>query len=721
VINFVSLNCSIVAISILCLTPFYSPAQTNDAAAQNFMAVKDRLILLPPGTVRPGGRLEQEMMEDDHGWVRTANQMSLDGRWMQTISGGADVYAQGDKEAFDYPLVNRKGRFGSPAGAGEYHIHWLDIVCRLGWAGNIEADRHLGTECVDEILAHLNSDGYVGIFPADQEFKGGQAQVYDCLFETFTYGEMTSALLYYYKCTGDERVLKECLKAADLFCSQVGPESQTKRTVLPPPEACTTTICDALADLYRLTGNKKYLDTAESSLNQNMTAEGRDKSLRDPQTLLGQHTAGWGITACSIAEVYRASGSTVLLDYLHDYQKKLQPHMQPTGAPSGHWEGLAGTGPYVNTETCDTFWQFLWCVRMLGITGKTEYADMAEKAYLNALPGARSKDGRVIAYFFAPNQLIAARRANKTEYPARLYIECCQANAPRLMPMLAERLVMATPEGGFAIPFFASSVSKVTTKNGRAVTFTQETQYPFDETVNIRVQTDGAKVAFPLLLRIPGWCDGAKTRINSKGLSGKYQAGSWARLEGKWKSGDTVELTLPMEVKTGFWKEKAVFVERGPLLYCLPVKGQKQSTDNWGSFEETADGDSPWNYALVFDKENPRSSFKVIKLRQPPGEHAWESSPIALEVDAVRMPAWKFSPGNEPFKPVDDSVPAPPQGFVNLYGLIDQPTSPAVPNQPFQVTGPMEKVRLIPFGFTTLRMTYLPFILEPKEKAHFGN
>jgi DUF1680 family protein len=480
-----------------------------------------------------------------------------------------------------------------------------------------------------------------------------------------------------------------------------------------------TPICDALAQLYGYTGDKTYLDTAESSLTALLAQEAMDKSLREDKVLTG-HAATWGIVACSIAEVYRASGSKVLFDYLNDYQTKLQPNMQPTGAPSGHWEDLAGNGPYVNTETCDTFWQFLWCVRMLEITGKVEYADMAEKAFLNALPGARSKDGSVIAYFFAPNELIAARRANKTEYPARLYIECCQANAPRITPMLAERVVMATPEGGFAIPFFAPSVSKVTAKNGRVVTISLETQYPFDENVNIRMKTDGAKVAFPLLLRIPGWCNGAKIRINSRNISGKYEAGSWARLERKWKSGDKVELTLPMEVKTGFWKDRGVFVERGPLLYCLPVKGQKRSMDKWGSFEETAESDSSWNYALVFDKENSQASFKVIKSGEHPGAHAWESSPITLEVDAVKIPSWKFSPGNEPFKPLDDSVPAEPDRFKPYYGLIDQPLSPSLPRQPLPAVGPVEKVRLVPFGFTILRMTYLPFIFETEHKTRFA-
>ncbi len=702
---------SIIAITFLFLAPFNSPGQTKPPVRRDFRAVKDKLILLPPGTVRPGGRLEQQLMEDDKGWVHIANQMSLEGKWMQSISGGADVYAQGDKERFDYPLVNRRGRFGSPAGAGEYHIHWLDIVCRLGWAGNIAHDRGLGAECVNEILDHLNSDGYVGIFPPEEEFKGGSAKVYDSVFETFTYGEMLSALLYYYKCTGDERVLTACVKAADLFCRQVGPNSESKRTVLPGPQACTTTICDPLADLYDRTGNKIYLDTAESSLNELMVREGRDKSLREDK-VLSSHAAAWGIVACSMAEVYRANSNPVLLEYLKDYQKKLQPNMQPTGAPSGHWEALAGNGPYVNTETCDTFWQFLWCIRMLEITGKVEYADMAERAYLNALPGARGKDGEVVAYFSAPNQLVASRPACKTEYPARIYIECCQANAPRLMPMLVERLVMATPDGGFAIPFFAPSSSKVTSKNGHELTITQETGYPFDETINIRLQTDGGKVAFPLLLRIPEWCHGAAIRVNSKANAVKYPAGSWARLERKWSSGDIVELTLPMEVKIDFWKEKAVCVERGPLLYCLPVEGRKRSMDKWGSFEEQAGANSCWNYAIMFDKKNPDSSFTVQKIGQQLGGHAWDSSPIALEVDAERIPSWKFLPGSEPSKLADDSVPAPPDGFKDLYGMIEQPTSPALPRYPLPASGSIEKIRLIPYGFTTLRMTYLPFIFS---------
>ncbi|WEO99417.1 beta-L-arabinofuranosidase domain-containing protein [Streptomyces sp. FXJ1.172] len=47
-------------------------------------------------------------------------------------------------------------------------------------------------------------------------------------------------------------------------------------------------------------------------------------------------------------------------------------------------------------------------------------------------------------------------------------------------------------------------------------------------------------------VRIPAWADGAGVKLNGRTLSDRPAAGSWWRLERDWRTGDQVEVSLPM-------------------------------------------------------------------------------------------------------------------------------------------------------------------------------
>jgi hypothetical protein len=284
-----------------------------------------------------------------------------------------------------------------------------------------------------------------------------------------------------------------------------------------------------------------------------------------------------------------------------------------------------------------------------------------------------------------PNELIA-KKAYRTHYPARLYIECCQSNAPRTLPILVEHMVLATPDDGLAVAFYGSSEVKTRRKGGGEVILTQETAYPFEEEIRIAVQANPV-ARFPLLLRIPGWCQGAQILINGKEAPGELRSGGWARLERKWGTKDTVTLRLSMSLRVEFWNQQAVSVKRGPLLYTLPVRGDRKVYDKWGSFEEVVSADATWNYALTLNEKNPESAFRFVKQETPAGGHVWDHSPVALEVEGRRVADWTF---------VDDER--------------SKASGPWLPERPFSVAQTSERLRLVPYGFTTLRMTYLPYV-----------
>ena len=105
----------------------------------------------------------------------------------------------------------------------------------------------------------------------------------------------------------------------------------------------------------------------------------------------------------------------------------------------------------------------------------------------------------------------------------------------------------------------------------------EKTEYPFRETVEF-ILTLNRPARVPFRFRVPGWCRNARLAVNGKTVPGKLKAGSYFTVSRIWKTKDTIRLTLPMEVKVAevndraFSGKRPLAVERGPLLFCLPIR-----------------------------------------------------------------------------------------------------------------------------------------------------
>jgi hypothetical protein len=256
--------------------------------------------------------------------------------------------------------------------------------------------------------------------------------------------------------------------------------------------------------------------------------------------------------------------------------------------------------------------------------------------------------------------------------------------------------------------------------DGLQVSLKQQTHYPFEETVHITVDPIFA-ARFPVRLRIPGWCGNAQVNVNGIALDKSCPAGTWVTVERNWQAGDSIDITFPMDIKVDFcdvstdvrywipddekagtWAKAAV-VRRGPLLYSLPVPAAVRTPlptmgTQRGGFEEMAAVNGTWNYALQLNADDPATSFEVITLPVEPDAAVWQQSSVALEVDAKRIPAWTCTEGDLIGK--EDSPRLPERRWV----------APSLPPEGFTVSDTTEKIRLVPYGFTILRMTYLPYV-----------
>ena len=282
------------------------------------------------------------------------------------------------------------------------------------------------------------------------------------------------------------------------------------------------------------------------------------------------------------------------------------------------------TDPRQGFETCGIV-EFMHSFEMLTkISGNPLWADRCEDIAVNSLPAALTPDLKGLHYLTCANQVQLDKENKAPEIqndgtmfsysPFERY-RCCQHNVSHGWPYYAEELWLATPDRGLCASLYAASEVSAKVGEGTSVKVSEETDYPFGDTVTLKISA-AQPVKFPLYLRIPRWCADASVKINGKSVRCAPKPLAYVVLEREWKDGDTVSLRLPMEVRVQTWEknQNAVSVSYGVLTFSLKIGERWQrcgGTDAWPESEVFPT--TPWNYGLVLDDKNPAKSFKVVK------------------------------------------------------------------------------------------------------------
>ena len=376
------------------------------------------------------------------------------------------------------------------------------------------------------------------------------------------------------------------------------------------------------------------------------------------------------------------------------------------GLPTGLWAGdeLTQFGePTRGSEFCTAVEMMYSLEGMLRVTGDLRWAEQLERIAYNALPTQATDVCDARQYFQQTNQVACTRgvRNFSTEHDGTDVIfsllggyPCCTCNWHQGWPKLVQNLWYASRDGGLAALVYApSSVSTVL--DGKEVVLTEETSYPFDGTVTVRVHFPRKHrkramptATFPLHFRIPEWTDGA-TVTTREGVS-HPAAGQTISIERTWHDGDTVVLQFPMKVTTSRWYSYGTVVERGPLVYALKMKEnwtrmtfEGREAEQYGPWYYEVTSDSPWNYGFLVHDLNQPNAF-TVEERPLSEAYPWnpENAPISIRAKAVTLRDWKLE-----------------RGSAGAIQYFSQSRS--------DVEGPAE-IELIPYGCTTLRICEFP-------------
>ncbi|MDO9340835.1 MAG: glycoside hydrolase family 127 protein [Bacteroidales bacterium] len=383
-------------------------------------------------------------------------------------------------------------------------------------------------------------------------------------------------------------------------------------------------------------------------------------------------------------------------------------HGQAGGRFSGD-EHLSGKSPDRGTELCSVV-EFMFSLEELyAILGDNRLADRLELLTYNALPGTTTPDMWSHQYDQQSNQVLVSgiKRDWSTNgdysniYGLMPNFACCLANMHQSWPKFVESMWMATNDNGLALVSYGPSVVRARVGKGKETTITEETDYPFNGTVNLTISTEKA-VRFPIDLRIPGWADSVTIRF--KGKTVKVKGGSNYKINEKWKNGDQITVEIPMEIRVEKRFNNSLSVLRGPLYFSLRIdkeyKSVKINYDNFGykgSIDWEINPKSAWNYGLLIDKENIMSGLKVTE--NPIGKY-----PFSDKGDMI----WSSDSGKYTPSTQDAPVVITARGIKIPEWMMKNNSADIPPLSPVKSEGDPEIITLVPYGCARLRITEFP-------------
>ncbi len=454
---------------------------------------------------------------------------------------------------------------------------------------------HYMDSVLDIVAAAQEPDGYLYTARTmnpkhPHEWAGSKRweKVEELSHEFYNLGHMVEGAIAHYQATGSRKFLDIAIRYADCVCREIGDgEGQVVR--VPGHQIAEM----ALAKLYLVTGDQKYLDQAKFFLDKRGYTSRKDEYSQAHKPVIEQDEAvGHAVRAAymyaGMADVAALTGDT---SYVHAidriWDNIVSKKLYITGGIGATNQGEAFGKNYelpnmsAYCETCAAIGNVYVNYRLFLLHGDAKYYDVLERTLYNGLISGVSLDG---GGFFYPNPLESMGQHQRQPW---FGCACCPSNICRFIPSLPG-YVYAVKDNQVYVNLFMGNEAELKV-GGKKVILHQETRYPWDGHVTLTVDKNAAGT-FAMKIRIPGWVrnqvvpsdlytysdgkrPGYSVKVNGEAVTSALEQGYFT-IERKWKKGDRVELQLDMEVRTVKANGKVeadrgrMAVERGPIVYC---------------------------------------------------------------------------------------------------------------------------------------------------------
>ncbi len=467
--------------------------------------------------------------------------------------------------------------------SGEHEGYWQDAKVRMAFLSQNEKYMQEAKVWMEELLEHIDETGYIGIY-ADCAGVGCRFNHLKGNGELWATSRMLMATLAYYEFSGDKKFLEASEKAARLIMEKYNDENYFEVNSRGGGVSHGVGFFENLEWLYRITGDKEYLEFAVKLYKDFNAGNVRDDDLKTHKLLNekelfdkhGAHIAEGFFIPEFIATLtddkrYDSAANNAL--------EKLQKHLTPSGAMRcDEWiKGRKGTADE-RYEYCGITELVSPLNKMISFTGDIQLADRIEKMTFNAGQGARFPILKAVSYLTKDNRIKIKHReiAKRESYDAAHFAAaCCALNAGRLMPYFAEGMWMKNPEENQILAMLYGPSVLNTQINNTDVEIKEQTNYPFEDQITFEVNPQQPKT-FSLVLRKPFNCQDIEWQLPDNAKIEEMR--DRLIITHKWIKGDEVKVKFNFKIReieqpaSKTVKDKGVYIQRGPLVYALPFE-----------------------------------------------------------------------------------------------------------------------------------------------------
>ncbi len=473
------------------------------------------------------------------------------------------------KEAGLKPKAENYGGWEARGLAGHSLGHYLSACARMYQVTGDKTFR----ERVDTIVSELaecqkaNGNGYVEAIPngkklfaeiANGDVRSGGFDLNGGWVPWYNLHKLFAGLIDAYRYAGSSPALEVATNLADWTDETTRnlTEAQWQRML-----ACEHGgMNEALADLYALTGRTNYLALSRKFYHQAIL----DPLAAKRDELAGKHANTQIPKIIGAARIYELTGESRFADIsAFFWQTVTRNHSYVTGGNSlGEHFGQPGKlddrlGPQT-TETCNTYNMLKLTRHLFERDPQAAYADYYERAVWNHILASQNPADGMVCYF------LSLQPGGKKEFLKALDFTCCNGTGMENHASYGDNIYFHGQDELWVNLFIASELNWA----DQGLRLTQATDFP--NTGKTRLMLSCARpLQLALHVRHPFWAtNGFELKLNGAKLELASPPQSYVTLDREWKTGDTVEIEMPLSLRTETMPDNPnrVAVFDGPIL-----------------------------------------------------------------------------------------------------------------------------------------------------------
>lgn len=423
---------------------------------------------------------------------------------------------------------------------GHFVGHYMSACALMAAQTGDDAVKARGAEIVAGLApcqAALGG-GYLSAFPKEYFERLKSRQRVWAPF--YTYHKIMAGLLDSYTLSGNAQALAMVKGMGDwvIAYAELIPDTQWHSMLTTEYGGMN----DVLRELAQVTGVGKYAMIA-SRFDQEVflapLAIGRDE-------LKGVHANTNVPKVLGVARWYEMTGDDRPRAMVNFFWEDItERRAYATGGTSNGevWEGEPGElrnalSGYTQ-ETCVSYNMLKLTRHMFTWSPQARYADYYERAYFNGImPTQHPTTGEKM--YYTP----LADGYWKLFGTPEFGFWCCQGTGAENFSKLADSVYFHDDAGVWVNLFVPSEVNWA----AKGVRLRQETKFPESDTTAITI-TASKPTRLALRVRVPYWAaSGGSAKVNGKDLGAFAGPTSWLVVDRVWKSGDVLEVKLPMNL-----------------------------------------------------------------------------------------------------------------------------------------------------------------------------